>query len=330
MYSRPKISVIIPVYNVAEYLPVCLQSVCGQTFSSFEVLAVNDGSSDGCAEILSRFKTQYPHLICLEQPHSGIAAARRTGLLRAEGEYVCFVDGDDFIGLSYLEELYRAAQAYGAGLALAQTARYFDQTRTEYENAPVFRQAALKGADCVRALGGFSECMSLCGKLLRAEYARALDLPHLPAQEDIYPAVQAVAGASCVALASKAVYFYRQRRPGSTSARQEGKFIRTWTAFESAASCLRREQLYTAAAPYFERVRWGVLFSHVSVYGLTRQEWNFIKENSSAAYGVPSGALKGKLRVQLVLLKSALRGGFSYPALWARLRRAYCFFRKFF
>lgn len=330
MYGRPKISVIIPVYNVAAYLPACLQSVCGQAFSSFEVLAVNDGSTDECAAVLARFKTRYPHLICLEQPHTGLAAARQTGLLRAEGEYVCFIDGDDFISPSYLEELYRAAQACGADLALAQTARYFDSARTEYENAPVFRQGVLKGAARVRALGGFSECMSMCGKLLRTDYARALDFPHVPAQEDIYPSVQAVAGASCVAPAPKAVYFYRQGRPGSLSARQEDKFIRTWTAFEAAASFLRRKQLYTAAAPYFERVRWGVLFSHISVYGLTPQEWHFVKENNAAVYGVPSDALKGKLRVQMRLLKSALWGGFSYPALWARLRRIYGFFRKVF
>ena len=90
MYSRPKISIIIPVYNVEKYLETCLNSVAAQTFKEAEVIVVDDGSTDQSPRIIEKFKQRYSHFICLQQPHQGITAARQKGLSHAEGEKCAF------------------------------------------------------------------------------------------------------------------------------------------------------------------------------------------------------------------------------------------------
>lgn len=93
--DRPLVSIIIPVYNAEKYLCDSLDSALGQTYPSIEVIAVDDGSTDSSPEILSRYAEQYPALKVLTQRNSGQAAARRTGLEHAEGEYIQYLDSDD-------------------------------------------------------------------------------------------------------------------------------------------------------------------------------------------------------------------------------------------
>lgn len=103
----PKISVIIPVYNVEEYLPVCLDSVLAQTFSDFEAVCVNDGSPDNSAAILEKYAKKDARIKVVSRPNGGLSAARNTGLENACGEYIYFLDSDDYIHPQLLEILYK-------------------------------------------------------------------------------------------------------------------------------------------------------------------------------------------------------------------------------
>ena len=97
MTTTPKISVIVPVYNVASYVGECLSSLVHQTFHDFEIIAVNDGSTDGSLAVLREFESSYPFVRVLDQPNSGVSAARMAGLSLARGEFVAFVDSDDYV-----------------------------------------------------------------------------------------------------------------------------------------------------------------------------------------------------------------------------------------
>lgn len=94
----PVLSIVIPVYNVERYLPRCLDSVLGQNFSDFEVIAVNDGSTDRSLSILKEYEARNEgRLTVLTKENGGLSDARNFGLARAKGKYVAFVDSDDFI-----------------------------------------------------------------------------------------------------------------------------------------------------------------------------------------------------------------------------------------
>jgi glycosyltransferase involved in cell wall biosynthesis len=107
----PKISVIIPVYNTAPYLLRCLDSVCGQTLRDLEIVCVNDGSTDGSADILKSYMIADQRIKVIDhQQNRGPAAARNTGMRDACGEYLSFLDSDDWIDPDYLQALLEAAE----------------------------------------------------------------------------------------------------------------------------------------------------------------------------------------------------------------------------
>lgn len=104
MNSAPLISVIIPAYNVEKYIKACLDSLINQTYSNFEIIVVNDGSTDQTEEILRSYQSN-PKFRIYSQKNGGLSAARNQGLKLANGELVCFIDSDDSVKFDYLEKL---------------------------------------------------------------------------------------------------------------------------------------------------------------------------------------------------------------------------------
>ena len=100
-----KYSIVIPVYNIKEYLADCLDSVLAQSLSDFEVILVNDGSTDGSDALCDAYAAKHPQIHVVHQPNQGVAAARNTGLEKAQGEYVLFLDSDDLWKTNLLESL---------------------------------------------------------------------------------------------------------------------------------------------------------------------------------------------------------------------------------
>ena len=99
------ISVIVPVYNVEEYLPRCLESILGQTYRDLQVILVDDGSTDGSSRLCAEFAERDPRIECIRTSNSGVSAARNRGLEAAKGRWIGFVDADDYIEAGFYETL---------------------------------------------------------------------------------------------------------------------------------------------------------------------------------------------------------------------------------
>ena len=106
----PKISVILPAYNVEGYIDPCMETVCGQTFTDFEVLLIDDGSTDGTLQKCLSWQKKDPRIGVITRRNGGVASARNLGIELARGEYLAFVDPDDWLDLTYLEKLYECAR----------------------------------------------------------------------------------------------------------------------------------------------------------------------------------------------------------------------------
>lgn len=117
MADSPKISIISTVYNTEAYLPRCVESILAQTFPDFELLLVDDGSSDASGALCDEWAAADPRIRVFHQPNGGPANARNKGLDNARGAYIGFVDSDDVIEPTMFETLYRAVQAPGVRLA---------------------------------------------------------------------------------------------------------------------------------------------------------------------------------------------------------------------
>lgn len=113
-----KVSIIVPVYNVKKYLRKCLDSLINQTLKDIEIICINDGSTDKSLEILEEYKNRDSRIILLNQENSGQSIARNNGIKKATGEYIGFVDPDDWVDLDYYEKLYNTASTNDTDIAV--------------------------------------------------------------------------------------------------------------------------------------------------------------------------------------------------------------------
>ena len=100
--AYPKISVVVPIYNIEKYIDRCVKSILRQTYSNTEIILVNDGSTDESPAICDRYRQSAANVQVLHQENQGLSAARNAGTAAATGEYIAFVDGDDYIGENFL------------------------------------------------------------------------------------------------------------------------------------------------------------------------------------------------------------------------------------
>lgn len=135
-----KVSVIIPVYNVEKYLRECIDSILNQTLRDLELICVDDGSTDGSLEILHEYEKADSRVKVLTQHNMGAGAARNKGLAIATGEYLSFLDSDDFFASGLLEESYRRCQETRAEICIYQIMRYNDTTHETYFDKGSFRK----------------------------------------------------------------------------------------------------------------------------------------------------------------------------------------------
>lgn len=119
----PKVSIIVPTYNNEKYLAKCLFSLAKQTLKEIEIIVVNDGSEDNTSSILDLFEQYDKRFKIINQVHSKQGAARNNGTKHASGEYIGFVDSDDWVDFDYFEKLYNAAKKYNSDIALATNVR---------------------------------------------------------------------------------------------------------------------------------------------------------------------------------------------------------------
>ena len=100
-----KYSFIVPFYNTSKYLKRCLDSLIGQSFNNFEVILINDGSTDNSLDILNKYKKNNSNVIIINQENKGLSEARNVGVKKAKGKYIIFIDSDDYVNTNFLEEI---------------------------------------------------------------------------------------------------------------------------------------------------------------------------------------------------------------------------------
>ena len=136
------ISIIIPVYNVKDFLDKCVESVCSQTYANLEIILVDDGSTDGSGELCDKWAAFDDRIIVIHKENGGVSDARNAGLDIAKGEYIGFVDSDDFIEPGMYEHLFKTLNHAGNDLVMCAY-------RTVDENGEPCRQIYDDIADCV-------------------------------------------------------------------------------------------------------------------------------------------------------------------------------------
>ena len=210
---NPKISVIVPVYNTAQYLPRCLDSILNQDFEAYEVICLNDGSSDNSIEILREYENKSSKIKVINQANSGVATTRNTALKHAKGEYLAFLDSDDFVRENYLSRLYDAAIDTRSDIVICNFYRYYEQINLAKPVLYKFRRGVFDKHEILKGLIPDNLIHSyLWNKLWKREiFENYSTFPNMKF-EDFAVMSQLMYKADKIAVINDALYYYRIRK----------------------------------------------------------------------------------------------------------------------
>ena len=154
-YSQKLISIVVPVYNVAPYLKLCLESIVNQTYPHFEVLLINDGSRDNSKDICLEFVERDNRFKYIEQDNAGLSSARNTGILNSKGDFLTFIDGDDFIDNNYLEELYHTALKNDLEIVIGSYKEFNEEDNNYYIHVFDYKEEHYKHSELIENIAEF-------------------------------------------------------------------------------------------------------------------------------------------------------------------------------
>lgn len=207
------ISIIVPVYNVFPYLRKCVKSLTDQTYKRIEIILVDDGSADGSGELCDRLAKEDERIRVIHQKNAGLSEARNTGIEFAEGDYLCFVDSDDWVAQSYCERLYRALKKGNAGIALCDFVRVADESAVMGEKGETsfFSASEITGWLADWRSEKYARAVVAWNKLYARDCFRNVRYPSGKLHEDEFVIHLLLDTQKNVAVVSEALYYYRQR-----------------------------------------------------------------------------------------------------------------------
>lgn len=214
--TAPAVSVIVPVYNVTEYLRACIDSVRAQTFTDWELILIDDGSTDDSGTICDEAAASDARIRVIHQPNRGVSRARNAGLDTAKGTYIAFVDSDDTIVPTYLEKLVGAAETHHTDLVLCGFVRIRPDSEQVYLVGPIPIGFYWNMRDFMQLYGEGRTNMfgiSIWAKLYRASVLHENNIrfdPEISYEEDCNFNVDFIPHCKTAVVLGEALYRYRQ------------------------------------------------------------------------------------------------------------------------
>ena len=211
------VSVIVPVYNVRRYLGACVDSLLGQTWPCLEVILVNDGSTDGSEQLCDEYADRDSRVKVIHQINAGAANAKNAGLDVAHGDYIAFMDSDDWAEPDWLEKMLSAAKAKDADVVECNFRMDYVDGSEDGNAAGTFRETLFETRDYLRHYPNQWTCALFWNKLFRADLLKNVRF-HTERRcvDDEFFTYKAVTGANRVQRITDVLYHYRQRRSSVT------------------------------------------------------------------------------------------------------------------
>ena len=209
------ISVIVPVYNVEKYLDRCVKSILSQSFSDFELLLVDDGSPDRCGEMCDEYAKGDSRIKAFHKRNGGLSDARNFGIEKALGEYLMFVDSDDYIHEQMLETLHRLITENDADLAVCSAMDVFEGK--EVTQVREIREFTLNKTESYKYMLRGDGLPSACNKLYKRQTVGEVRFPVGKLYEDGFFTPQILKRVEKTAVTSRPMYYYFRRADSITT-----------------------------------------------------------------------------------------------------------------
>ena len=205
MNNEPLVSIIVPCFKVEQYLPNCIESVLNQTFTNWELILIDDGSPDHCGEIADNYASHDARIKVIHKANAGVAAARNTAIDIATGEYMSFLDGDDFLHVDYIKSLLTIAREYKADIVQCDYARGKDTTFPPYKGVEVlhtYNSHDIFVYDVAKII--------VWGKLIKSDILKTIRIPEGRFFEDDLVTWRWYYAANEIVVTSRPYYYYTE------------------------------------------------------------------------------------------------------------------------
>ena len=276
--SEILISVIVPVYNIeSEYLERCIKSICNQTYKNLDIILVDDGSTDGSGEICDRFAQEDERVRVFHKENGGSSSARNLGIKEAKGEYIGFIDSDDYIEPDMYELLAGAVEKYDAPMAQISRDEIDEQgNRMPDICIPPKEELRISSEDMMRELlmhrGDCSYCTRITHKALFADR----EFPVGKLNEDFYLLTHMLTDITHLVILPKQCYHVFYRMNSNSRKKDKNDFSRVFTDIVDNADMVTRlvEDKYPALLPvamrfgFFQRLDY---LLHIPIAQMTKE-----------------------------------------------------------
>ncbi len=205
---EPIISIIVPVYNVEEFLEECLNSIVSQTYKNIEIICVNDGSPDNSKKILEDFQKRDSRIKVFEKENGGLSDARNFGHKKSKGEYIAFVDSDDVIDPNFIYKLYKAIIENNTKVSICNFSHLTNGKLLPYCDLPNDKLIEFSNNNYFDLIGQYHN--TAWRKLYHKSVIQDIDFPKGILHEDIGYWLIVLSNVDKIALVPEQLYFYRQ------------------------------------------------------------------------------------------------------------------------
>lgn len=209
--KKPLITVVVPIYKVEAYLDECVQSILNQTYYNLEIILVDDGSPDRCGKMCDEYAEKDVRVKVIHQKNKGLSGARNSAVDIATGEYITFVDSDDYLKEDMIEVLYNEILQYDAEMVAVAFESFFeDGTRsTNPHSGEVFMYTKEEAMDCFLFNDYLTPCV--CGKLYKRSLWKEIRCPEGKLFEDQFTTYKLIDQCKKVVYDTTPRYYYRKR-----------------------------------------------------------------------------------------------------------------------
>lgn len=263
-YMKTKISIIVPVYNTGKYLEKCLESIKNQTLSDIEIICINDGSNDDSKQIIENYVLTDSRFKLINQNNKGQSAARNTGIEKAQGEYIGFVDSDDFIDSKMYETLYNNAKKNDTDISMCSFIMHDDKNNKESQNDP-YMSLNIFPKKLENVIFDYNQtldfifriCVSPCNKIYKNDFIKNSKfkfIENLNYEDNVF-FLDAYTSAKRVSIIKEPLYFYRYTSDTSISHsnKYDEKKLDFFKIFELEEEILKEKNIYSNIKDYFEK-----------------------------------------------------------------------------
>ncbi len=239
------ISVIVPIYNVEQYLERCLKSIQNQSFTDYEVILVDDGATDHSGKIADDFVKEHERFSVIHKENGGLSDARNAGLSKAKGEYVCFIDSDDMVHPDYLKCLYELCQSYHCAIAQCGFLQFCEERDIicKQENAEITQYSAVEMMGQLYSEKAIGTAVAW-NKLFKKTVFDQIQFPKGMLHEDEAVCVELFDAAKEIVCTTEKLYYYYKNQNGIMNQTYRYQRLDILKAYE------RRMQFYTSHGLY--------------------------------------------------------------------------------